>query len=92
MLNLQTFQKVLALAQGAITEAGQVSAQWGGGDHIGAVQSILQTAGAIAASVTNDPTKQAEATAATTLAVNLAPLLLSFASLFKTQPAAPAKA
>jgi hypothetical protein len=94
--NLQTFQKVLALTQGVIQETGIVTAQWGGGDHVGAVQSALQTAGAVAQSVTADPTKQAEAAAATQLASALLPAIFAFASLFKQSsqgfaPPAPAK-
>jgi len=80
--NLQTFQKMLAVVQTASTEAGVVAGQWGSGDHVGAVTAAVQTAGAIAQSVTPNPQQQQEAAAATQLATTLMPAMFAFASLF----------
>lgn len=80
--NLQTFQKLMAVAQAATAEAGSVAGQWGSGDHQGAVATAVQTAGAIAQSATNNPQQQQEATAATQLATALLPAIFAFASLF----------
>jgi len=80
--NLQTFQKMLAVVQTASMEAGSVAGQWGSGDHVGAVTAAVQTAGAIAQSVTTNPQQQQEASAATQLATTLMPAIFAFASLF----------
>ena len=80
--NLQTFQKIMAVAQTATTEAASVAGQWGSGDHVGAVTAAVQTAGAIAQSSTNDQQKQQEAAAATQLATTLMPAIFAFAALF----------
>jgi hypothetical protein len=80
--NLQTFQKIMAVAQAATTEAATVAGQWGSGDHIGAVTSAVQTAGAIAQSATTNPQQQQEAMVATQLATTLMPAIFAFASLF----------
>lgn len=80
--NLATFQQIMGVAQAAITEAGSVTSEWGGGDHVGAVNTAIQTAGAVAASVTTNPQSQQEAVQATQLATTLVPIIMSFASLF----------
>jgi len=80
--NLQTFQKIMAVAQTAATEAASVAGQWGSGDHVGAVSVAVQTAGAIAQASTNNPQQQQEATAATQLATTLMPAIFAFASLY----------
>ena len=80
--NLQTFQKMMAVAQTATTEAASVAGQWGSGDHVGAVTAAVQTAGAIAQASTKDPQAQQEAVAATQLATTLMPAIFAFASLF----------
>jgi hypothetical protein len=84
--NLQTFQKLMAVVQAATTEAASVTGQWGSGDHQGAVTTAVQTAGAIAASVTTNPQQQQEATTATQLATALMPTIFAFASLFAKKP------
>ena len=84
--NLQTFQKIMAVAQAASAEAGAVAGQWGSGDHLGAVATAVQTAGAIAQSATNNPQQQQEAGAATQLATALLPAIFAFASLFAKKP------
>jgi len=80
--NLQTFQKIMAVAQTASTEAASVTGQWGSGDHVGAVTAAVQTAGAIAQASTKDTQSQQEAAAATQLATTLMPAIFAFASLF----------
>ncbi|HUK73903.1 MAG TPA: hypothetical protein VLV47_00345 [Candidatus Bathyarchaeia archaeon] len=80
--NLPTFQKMLAVVQTASTEAATVAGQWGSGDHIGAVSAAVQTAGALAQSVTSNPQQQQEASAATQLATSLMPAIFAFAGLF----------
>lgn len=80
--NLETFQKLMTVAQVSAQEAGAVAAQWGSGDHVGAVTTAVTTAGAMAKAATSDPTKQAEADAATQLATTLLPSIFAFASLF----------
>ena len=84
--NLQTFQKMMAVVQSATTEAASVAGQWGSGDHLGAVTSAVQTAGAIAQSVTANSQQQQEAAAATQLATTLMPAIFAFASLFAKKP------
>jgi hypothetical protein len=81
--NLATFQKLMALTQTATTEAAAVAGAWGSGDHVAAVTSAVQTAGAIALSSTSDPQQQAQASAATQLATALIPAFFAFASLFQ---------
>lgn len=86
--SLATFQKLMSLTQAATQEASSVVDEWGGGDHVGAVQTAVQTAGAIAQSSTTDTQVQQEAAGATQLAVTLLPLIFSFASFFaKKKPA-----
>ncbi len=80
--NLQTFQKMMAVVQSAAAEAATLTGQWGSGDHLGAVTATVQTAGAIAQSVTTNPQQQQEATAATQLATTMIPTIFAFASLF----------
>ena len=80
--NLQTFQKMMSVVQAATTEAAAVAGQWGSGDHVGAVTTAVQTAGAIAQSAAGNPQQQLEATAATQLATTLMPAIFAFASLF----------
>ena len=80
--NLQTFQKMMTVVQAATTEAASVAGQWGSGDHLGAVTTAVQTAGAIAQSATTNPQQQQEATAAAQLATTLMPAIFAFASLF----------
>lgn len=80
--NLQTFQKMMTVVQAATTEAASVAGQWGSGDHLGAVTTAVQTAGAIAQSATTNPQQQQEATVATQLATTLMPAIFAFASLF----------
>jgi len=80
--NLQTFQKILGVVQAASTEAASVAGQWGSGDHVGAVTAAVQTAGAIAQSVTTNQQQQQEAATATQLATSLMPAIFAFASLF----------
>ena len=80
--NLQTFEKIMAVAQMASNEAATVAGQWGSGDHVGAVTAAVQTAGAIAQSATSDVKQQQEASAATQLATTLLPAIFAFASLF----------
>lgn len=80
--NLQTFEKIMAVVQSATTEAASVAGQWGSGDHVGAVTAAVQTAGAIAQSVTSNQQQQQEASAATQLATTLMPTIFAFASLF----------
>jgi len=84
--NLQTFQKILAVVQTASTEAATVAGQWGSGDHVAAVSAAVQTAGAIAQSVTNNQQQQQEALAATQLATSVMPAIFAFASLFAKKP------
>jgi len=84
--NLQTFQKILGVVQTASTEAASVVGQWGSGDHVGAVTAAVQTAGAIAQSVTANQQQQQEASAATQLATTLMPAIFAFASLFAKKP------
>jgi hypothetical protein len=85
--NLQTFQKLMAVVQTATTEAASVAGQWGSGDHVGAVTAAVQTAGAIAQSVTTNPQQQQEASTATQLATSLMPTIFAFASLFAAKKA-----
>jgi hypothetical protein len=80
--NLQTFEKILAVVQTASTEAAAVAGQWGSGDHVGAVTAAVQTAGALAQSVTVNQQQQQEASAATQLATSVMPAIFAFASLF----------
>ena len=80
--NLQTFEKIMGVVQAATTEAASVAGQWGSGDHVGAVTAAVQTAGAIAQSVTGNQQLQQEASAATQLATSLMPAIFAFASLF----------
>ena len=80
--NLQTFEKIMAVVQAASTEASTVAGQWGSGDHVGAVTAAVQTAGAIAQSVTSNQQQQQEASAATQLATAIMPAIFAFASLF----------
>lgn len=80
--NLQTFQKLMSVVQTATTEAAGVAGQWGSGDHVGAVTAAVQTAGAIAQSVTTNAQQQQEASAATQLATSLMPTIFAFAGLF----------
>jgi hypothetical protein len=80
--NLETFQKIMAVAQAATTEAAAIAGEWGSGDHLGAVTTAVQTAGAVAQSVSSDPQQQQEASAATQLATSLMPVIFAFASLF----------
>jgi hypothetical protein len=80
--NLQTFEKIMAVVQSATTETASVAGQWGSGDHVGAVTAAVQTAGAIAQSVTGNQQQQQEASAATQLATALMPAIFAFASLF----------
>jgi hypothetical protein len=80
--NLQTFQKILAVVQTTATEAASVAGQWGSGDHVAAVTAAVQTAGALAQSVTSNQQQQQEASAATQLATSVMPAIFAFASLF----------
>lgn len=80
--NLQTFEKMMNVVEAATAEAATVAGQWGSGDHLGAVTAAVQTAGAIAQSVTKDPQQQQQATAATSLATSVMPAIFAFASLF----------
>ncbi len=84
--NLQTFEKMMAVVHAASTEAASVAGQWGSGDHLGAVTTAVQTAGAIAQSATSSPQQQQEAVAATQLATALMPAIFAFASLFAKKP------
>jgi len=80
--NLQTFQKIMAVVQTASTEAASVAGQWGSGDHVAAVNTAVQTAGALAQSVTSNQQDQQEAVAATQLATSIMPAIFAFAALF----------
>jgi hypothetical protein len=80
--NLQTFEKILGVAQVATQEAATIVSDWGSGDHVGAVATAVQTAGAIAQSSTTDTQSQAEASVATQLAIAVLPAIFAFAQLF----------
>jgi hypothetical protein len=85
MASLNTFLNSINLAGQALQASMSGIEEIQAGDHLAGATQLIQVAGATAAAATNDSEIQAEATAATALAINMLPIISGFLSLFKKQ-------